>query len=1306
VPNRTLYVKDAEPGAPIIVDIENSSDVVNEVGGIVYTAPGENVIFNATEENYTDNPVYYYWDLNYHWWNPDNEEYSWCEEHDIVYTEENGSIQHSWNECGTYKIGVKKIDADGSEVIKGMIIVVTPDTDGDGELDIFDLDDDNDGIEDAHEVYTRVIGTEEVYRIRDGEKLTIRLSNVKALGEIVSATAKIGIRHEQIKDLKISLDSSSRAEIVLYEKTLYPDYPVFNESFHETIDLLNFDDRLSEYYDSYYPWSFEYETTWDLNIEDTVEDDGDEGFLEYFEIRLQYTSNTLDNDTDDDGLTDGEELNFSADGYITDPCDQDTDDDGLNDTEELNMRTNPTRQDTDGDGAEDGEDIDPLHDVMLRLDIYKFQRRQNSYDNMFFEGEIDDHEVAGKRVFRTDPYYDAGTTEHFFKVNNRKSGVYYYNIADSAIDSNNVDFTIRAKCYRGDEGKPSKQLDCDGTGGDVVDFTYSPVSGELSYEGNEVKSYTVSGDKSFTDIKLEGDSSNRGVYVWINISKTYVDKINTFLVAPEYAVVENVDGRPRYNGEDEFFLFLVTTDSLEVGPTDPTAYYYNLYEDGSARYWRDREHAVIVPKSTFFTSRFYSLTCEGYGEANYKGMGNLDYIDETVDESNDGAFITRGFDYDDNRLYLGPRDVEAVIMLNLTSTSLSGGKTAIGEFLNDLSKNSGGDTIAKVHYLKPYSYEFNDDSHEDLDLLHSVGLSKGLIRLILNAEKITESPIFNYAEPDGGFVNFDLDWKDIVDFLLTVGAMRYKFCLFLGKVLCQIGLGIIRGILAVPGIIYNGLVYTCNLIWTSMLNEGHYRYGRVETNNSGENPGFGMNIFKGSDYIGTTKLDALVVIPSQVFNPILEIMRCPIMLPSVAEKIIERAEDEYAKEKYEDFIRYPSFGSPKIMKADEILTIYITDTNIENDTWTVAIRQCETGDSWNLTNLTAENPQENDINYGKITGDIPEGANNDSKMYDIIITKNNETIKDVEPHCLQLIEEYDTDPKFAHISDIHVGEYGAERELMLLINALNSDPDIDFVLLSGDIVHGGQTWGDIQSWKLHKWWDTAYATPEGTGFTVEKEWKVVWFLLRYLKMPVYVTPGNHDYFKYPLFTALIIEGYHDLSLDFFHEYLLPEFESKTLSGSPEADPNDYSFDYGDYHFISVNSGKPVGDRVSSVEGDGLTKEQTAWIEADYDDAVQAGKNHTFIFTHNPVVSNYTFAWKDFTHESPNDYYFVQWVEEDSPNIEVVFCGHTHQLNFYNEAKTIVGGEDDQHLNWNKITDSCGKSFSYYFDYSMLITELG
>lgn len=65
-------------------------------------------------------------------------------------------------------------------------------------------------------------------------------------------------------------------------------------------------------------------------------------------------------DTDNDGLSDSQEVYGVDSGFKTDPLVMDTDDDGLNDYEEtIVYASNPLKADTDGDGALDSVDLTP-----------------------------------------------------------------------------------------------------------------------------------------------------------------------------------------------------------------------------------------------------------------------------------------------------------------------------------------------------------------------------------------------------------------------------------------------------------------------------------------------------------------------------------------------------------------------------------------------------------------------------------------------------------------------------------------------------------------------------------------------------------------------------------------------------------------------------------------------------------------------------------------------------------------------------------------------------------------------------------
>ncbi|MFX0208539.1 MAG: FG-GAP-like repeat-containing protein, partial [Candidatus Hodarchaeota archaeon] len=90
-----------------------------------------------------------------------------------------------------------------------------------------------------------------------------------------------------------------------------------------------------------------------LKTDPTNDDTDDDGLLDGEEI-IQYKTDPTDDDTDNDGLLDGEEVMK----YGTDPTESDTDKDELSDAEEvLIYGTDPTQSDSDDDGLLDGEEV-------------------------------------------------------------------------------------------------------------------------------------------------------------------------------------------------------------------------------------------------------------------------------------------------------------------------------------------------------------------------------------------------------------------------------------------------------------------------------------------------------------------------------------------------------------------------------------------------------------------------------------------------------------------------------------------------------------------------------------------------------------------------------------------------------------------------------------------------------------------------------------------------------------------------------------------------------------------------------------
>jgi transglutaminase-like putative cysteine protease len=104
----------------------------------------------------------------------------------------------------------------------------------------------------------------------------------------------------------------------------------------------------------------------------TDDDSDDDGLFDGEEVLVIFTD-PLNPDTDGDGISDGEEIHKGSDGYYTNPLKPDTDNDGLEDGVEIDtVGTDPTNPDTDDDGLEDGfeynNDFNLTQDGIQRLD--------------------------------------------------------------------------------------------------------------------------------------------------------------------------------------------------------------------------------------------------------------------------------------------------------------------------------------------------------------------------------------------------------------------------------------------------------------------------------------------------------------------------------------------------------------------------------------------------------------------------------------------------------------------------------------------------------------------------------------------------------------------------------------------------------------------------------------------------------------------------------------------------------------------------------------------------------------------------
>lgn len=207
---------------------------------------------------------------------------------------------------------------------------------------------------------------------------------------------------------------------------------------------------------------------------------------------------------------------------------------------------------------------------------------------------------------------------------------------------------------------------------------------------------------------------------------------------------------------------------------------------------------------------------------------------------------------------------------------------------------------------------------------------------------------------------------------------------------------------------------------------------------------------------------------------------------------------------------------------------------------------------------------------------IPRGLPED--LYDITVktkkVKGGDWDSDSQPHSLSVVNKYKDDFSFCQLTDIHV--YGQENGFttpgvhLRSLRPNGKDPERkgavyyqdaisqvntmkpEFCVFTGDFIFGQSYWNMDQG--------------DPWGWTTEYQYEQLWFYEESLELdvPVFMTMGNHDSY------AEGDEGGHE---DWFENW-------RRLYG-----PLYFSFDYGDYHFLMLNTQDwPLKDRVMEDYG--------------------------------------------------------------------------------------------------------------------------
>ncbi|MFH0926097.1 MAG: leucine-rich repeat protein [bacterium] len=182
---------------------------------------------------------------------------------------------------------------------------------------------------------------------------------------------------------------------------------------------------------------------WTAPVEFDIDNDGikDSWEEKYFDSMQDCTP---DDDSDGDGLTNLEEYEYFVEkGREIDPKKTDTDDDGLSDKEEVDLDINPVNPDSDGDGMDDGWEVkyglNPgQDDANEDLDVDSFKNIQEYLKKTF----PNDPESVPENILPTAP--GCNSPENDDEVDSEKPTLSINNAVDNDGDTLTYTFEVYA----------------------------------------------------------------------------------------------------------------------------------------------------------------------------------------------------------------------------------------------------------------------------------------------------------------------------------------------------------------------------------------------------------------------------------------------------------------------------------------------------------------------------------------------------------------------------------------------------------------------------------------------------------------------------------------------------------------------------------------------------------------------------------------------------------------------------------------------------------------------------------------------
>jgi len=331
-------------------------------------------------------------------------------------------------------------------------------------------------------------------------------------------------------------------------------------------------------------------------------------------------------------------------------------------------------------------------------------------------------------------------------------------------------------------------------------------------------------------------------------------------------------------------------------------------------------------------------------------------------------------------------------------------------------------------------------------------------------------------------------------------------------------------------------------------------------------------------------------------------------------------------------IIYPLFSTPAIVRKGGNFSIMVSFDGAPEQ-W-----ECEISTAYDIVCedyfLAVEDEEYNPTSGLWILNvTVPSNVNEDLYNITVVAYSDGDKYQADEPKSVSVVNEFKNNFSFVHLTDFHIGDprgmtvdvrktigWKAARKSVEEINLLNPD----FVIITGDLVFG----------QLYP-------------FEYSVEYRKCYKILQQFDVPTFLCPGNHD-------------GYIQTGQDGFRLW------EKFIG------PLYYSFNYGDYHFTSVNSYDwPAPSRwaISYAPlqwGGHIREEQMKWIEKDLEHSTNA-KARFIMLHHNPLWDTKNDSLlKNGNYTGREE--LLSLIEKY--NVSAVFDGHVHYDNVTEQNGTL------------------------------------